>query len=126
MNAERFQSVAGMTQEQLDQLPFGAIVVDPDGTIRRYNEFEAQISRLDPKRVIGRNFFRDVAPCTAVQTFQGRMREFLESAEQVSITFDYRFAFTHGAVDVAITFIKLATDEVLIAVDRIRAAGVTD
>jgi len=115
-----------MSEEQLDELPFGAIVVDVEGTIRRYNAFEAQLSRLDPKRVIGRNFFRDIAPCTAVRGFEGRMKELVASDERVSVTFDYRFPFAHGTVDVAITLMKLSEDEVLIAVDRVVKPGSTN
>jgi photoactive yellow protein len=119
MIRERLQSAVGMSEEQLDELPFGAIVIDAEGMILRYNAFEAHLSHLDPKRVIGKNFFHHVAPCTAVHTFEGRMKEFLASDERVSVTFDYRFPFAHGTVDVAITFMKLSADEVLIAVDRV-------
>ncbi len=79
MNPEQLQRAIGMSEDELDALPFGAIVIDVEGTIRRYNAFEAQISQLDPKRVIGRNFFRDIAPCTAVLAFEGRMKEFIAS-----------------------------------------------
>jgi photoactive yellow protein len=119
MIEELLRSTIGMSAEQLDELPFGAIVVDVYGTILRYNKFESQMSHLDAKRVIGKNFFRDIAPCAAVAGFGGRLTEFSASHERVSVTFDFRFAFAHGTVDVAVTFIKVASDDVLIAVDRI-------
>jgi photoactive yellow protein len=112
---------AGMSVEEIDVLPFGAIVIDQSGRVLRYNQFEARLARLDPRDVIGKNFFRDIAPCTAVRAFEGRMRDFTASDDRVSTTFDYRFAFAHGPVDVAITFIKLTGDDatVLIAVERL-------
>jgi photoactive yellow protein len=123
MTKEQLLRAAGLAPDEIEMLPFGAIVVDAEGTILRYNAFESQLSRLDPERVIGKNFFRDVAPCTAVRAFEGRMREFLESDERVSVTFDYRFSFKHGVEDVAITFMKMtAEDTMMIAVERLGSA----
>jgi photoactive yellow protein len=105
--------------EELDALPFGAIVIDPDGTIRAYNEYETRLSHLERERVLGKNFFRDVAPCTAVQAFEGRLRTFLKTSDRVSETFDYFFPFAHGAVTVEITFLRLRQQgQILIAVER--------
>ncbi len=111
-----------MSPERFDELPFGAIVIDPDGKIASYNEYETRLSLLDRERVIGRNFFRDVAPCTAVREFEGRLHEFLRTDETVSETFEYLFVFLHGAVAVEITFLRLRKKgQILIAVER--AAG---
>jgi photoactive yellow protein len=107
---------------ELQALPFGAIVVDLEGTILSYNQYEAQLSRLDSKRVVGKNFFRDIAPCTAVQNFEGRMRDFAASPELVSTSFRYFFPFAHGDVDVDIRFVKSSGDTVLIVLERIDEA----
>jgi photoactive yellow protein len=106
--------------ERFDELPFGGIVVDNDGVVIEYNEYETHLSHLERARVLGLNFFHDVAPCTAVQAFEGRFREFLRSKLAVSESFDYRFRFSHGAVDVTITFLKLPfKGRTLIAVERL-------
>jgi photoactive yellow protein len=111
-----------MPLDRLDELPFGAIVIDPDGTIREYNEYETRLARRSREAVIGKNFFRDVAPCTAVQEFEGRMRRFLLTSETVSETFDYFFPFPHGATTVEITFLRLRQQgQILIAVERVDA-----
>jgi photoactive yellow protein len=111
-----------MPLEKLDELPFGAIVIDPNGTIRGYNEYEAKLSHLERERVLGKNFFRDVAPCTAVQAFEGRLQAFLRTSDRVSETFDYFFPFAHGAVTVEITFLRLQRqNQILIAVERATA-----
>ncbi len=110
--------------ERLDELPFGAIVIDENGTIREYNEYETRLSHLERNAVVGKNFFRDVAPCTAVQAFEGRMRTFLRSKDRVSETFDYFFPFVHGAATVEITFVRLpAAGGILIAVERKEAGA---
>lgn len=116
---EKVWRMAEISFDQLDDMPFGAIVVEYDGTIVAYNQYEARLARKDRDLVIGKNFFRDVAPCTAVQAFEGRMRIFLTTKEIVSEGFDYFFPFAHGSVDVTITFLKLAaTKQLLIAVER--------
>ncbi len=108
-----------MPLEQLDELPFGAIVIDESGTIHQYNEYETKLSRMDREKVIGKNFFRDVAPCTAVQAFEGRMRDFLRTKDRVSESFEYFFPFLHGAATVEITFLRLPKGgQILIAVER--------
>ena len=56
------ESIAQMTEGELDALPFGAIRLDREGRILSYNMTESRLTGRDPKRVIGRNFFIDVAP----------------------------------------------------------------
>ncbi len=115
--------VLEMPVERLDELPFGAIVIDPSGTIAEYNEYETRLSHLERASVIGKNFFRDVAPCTAVQAFEGRLRTFLKTSDRVSETFDYFFPFRHGAATVEITFLRLRQKgQILIAVERMNQA----
>jgi photoactive yellow protein len=118
-------SAASLKSDELDTLPFGAIVVDRAGLIRSYNEYESRLSHLAKERVIGKNFFRDVAPCTAVQAFEGRFHAFCETDAPLGERFHYFFPFAHGGVSVAITFVRLPDGEsVLIAVER-TAAGAT-
>ena len=120
MEQERLWRLADLTPSQLDELPIGAVVIDPSGKIEAYNSYEAKLARLEPERVIGRNFFRDIAPCTAVKEFEGRMREFMRSKQKVSESFDYFFPFAHAPVDVTITFLKLPDRKsILIAIERL-------
>jgi len=110
--------------DQLDVLPFGAIVVDPNGRIIAYNQYEARLARSDRDAVIGKNFFRDVAPCTAVQAFQGRMLEFIRGKNRVSERFNYFFPLVHAPVEVTITFLKLrGKNQILIAVERTQSVS---
>lgn len=65
-------TLARMSEKQLDDMAFGAIKLDGNGTILQYNAAEGDITVRDPKQVIGKNFFRDVAPCTDNPDFRGR------------------------------------------------------
>jgi photoactive yellow protein len=119
MEKERLWRLADVGPAELDTLPIGAVVIDAAGTISAYNSYEASLSGLDQTRVIGRNFFRDIAPCTAVKEFEGRMRDFMRSKDRVSESFDYFFPFVHAPIDVTITFLKLPDRKsILIAIER--------
>ncbi|WP_338416497.1 photoactive yellow protein [uncultured Sphaerotilus sp.] len=63
--------LARLNPAQLNKLAFGAVEVDADGKILKYNATEGAITGRDPQAVIGRNFFRDVAPCTNRPAFKG-------------------------------------------------------
>jgi hypothetical protein len=53
------------------------------------------------------------------------MRDFLRSKQRVSESFDYFFPFTHGPVDVTITFLKMPDGKsILIAIERIEKTSV--
>jgi photoactive yellow protein len=96
------ESVDGLVNAQLDALPFGAIQLDLEGKILRFNEYEANLSNRRAPDTVGRNFFRDVAPCTNVREFYGRFREGVERGE-LNATFDYRFAFRMAPRNVRVT-----------------------
>jgi photoactive yellow protein len=107
---QELQSVAKMSEEQLDQLPFGAIRLDKTGKVLSYNMAEAKLTGRDPKRVIGRNFFTEVAPCTNVQVFAGRFREGVAKGD-MHVIFPYRFDFEMAPRDVSVTlFYSQQTD----------------
>lgn len=48
----------------LDGAPFGIVAMDPSGAVVAYNAHESQVSGLSAARVLGRNFFSEVGPCT--------------------------------------------------------------
>lgn len=67
----QIESLERLSQEAIDALPFGLIRLAPDGTVTAYNAAESAASGLAGTDVLGRNFFRDVAPCTRVAAFEG-------------------------------------------------------
>ena len=99
---QELESIDRMSEGELDALPFGAIRLDKEGKILSYNATESRLTGRDPKRVIGRNFFREVAPCTNVQAFAGRFREGV-AAGDMHVIFPYRFDFEMAPRDVTVT-----------------------
>jgi photoactive yellow protein len=95
------EKLESYTREEFDALSFGAIKLDKDGIIIKYNAYEGRLAGRNPGEVVGRNFFTEVAPCTNVQEFAGRFREGVESGKLYA-TFPYRFLFPATYIDVEI------------------------
>jgi len=92
---ERIQS---LSEQELDQLPFGAIRLDRDGTILSYNQAEADLSGRKKENVVGKSFFAEVAPCTNVKEFAGRFREGVSTGRLHTVfpyVFDYEMEPRH-------------------------------
>jgi photoactive yellow protein len=90
-----------MTPQELDGLPQGTIQLDPFGKILQYNLSEERRANLKREDVVGRNFFREVAPCTDVKEFHGR---FIRGVRKKSLheIFRYHFPFPKNPTDVSI------------------------
>lgn len=56
-----------LDDDALDRLPFGVVCLSAAGTIERFNRAEADRAGLQRWRVLGRDYFRDVAGPTAPQ-----------------------------------------------------------
>jgi len=110
MGAEKYveyhepQRVDSLTEDDFNALPFGAIKLDREGRILKYNLYESKLAQRDPKEVIGQNFFTEVAPCTNVQEFAGRYRQGMAEGK-LNTTFPYRFLFPKRAINVEITLV---------------------
>jgi photoactive yellow protein len=52
------------TDQMLDDAIRRIVAMGPDGVVLAYNRAESEVARLNSARVVGRNFFRSVAPCT--------------------------------------------------------------
>jgi photoactive yellow protein len=115
------ESIGRMNEQELDGLPFGAIRLDKDGKVLSYNAAEGKITGRDPKVVIGKNFFMDVAPCTNVQAFAGRFREGV-AKKDMHVIFPYRFDFEMAPRDVSVTlFYSKQTDSAWVFVRETQA-----
>mgnify|MGYP000001287489 CR=1 FL=1 len=82
-----------MSTQDLDNLAFGAVELDGNGNILRYNTAEGDITGRNPKDVIGKNFFHDVAPCTNSPEFYGKFKSGVKDGRLNAIfeyTFDYK------------------------------------
>jgi photoactive yellow protein len=106
-----------MDRAELDAYPHGVITLDRNATILRYNLAEAKLARRDQASTIGLNFFRDVAPCTAVKDFMGRFQSFAQQSGSGVERFDFTFKFAWGHQLVGITLIRKAgADEINVVV----------
>lgn len=98
-----FGAVAQLTPDKLDGLPYGLITLDARGRVIHYNDTESRLVGLPKDRVIGRNFFRDIAPCTRIREFQGRFEELAANPIGVRVqTFDFVFKFARGEQHVSV------------------------
>jgi photoactive yellow protein len=98
--------VESMSREELDLLPIGVIALDLDGNILEYNRLEGKMAHRDGPAQIGRNFFTDVAPCTATPEFEGRFRTLAADGQSGSMQFSYDFSFPWAEERVTITFLR--------------------
>lgn len=104
------QRIGTLSETELDRLPIGAIQLDRDGKVLKFNDHEARLTGRDPKQVIGKNFFTEVAPCTNVQAFHGKFREGVAKGNLHEV-FPYRFDFRMAPRDVTVTLFYSAETE---------------
>ena len=118
--AEDIENVlSNMDQKSLDGIAFGAIQLDGSGKILAYNATEGAITGRKPEDVIGKNFFRDVAPCTNRPEFSGVFREGVK-AGKLNTMFEYVFDYKMAATKVKVHMKKaLVGDTYWIIVKRL-------
>ena len=112
-------TLSKMSSSDVDQLAFGAIQLDAKGTILSYNATEGAITGRDPKEVIGKNFFTEVAPCTNRPEFNGKFQEGVASGDLNTI-FEYVFDYKMQPTKVKVHMKKaLSGDSYYIFVKRL-------
>lgn len=84
-----------------EYLPFGAILLDRNGGIVKYNKAEGLIAGHDPSSVIGKNFFNVIAPFAKGKRFHGEFLKFNRTG-RVNTLFDYEFGHKGAKVKVRI------------------------
>lgn len=102
--------LANLGDGDLDGLAFGAIQLDANGKILQYNSAEGDITGRDPKSVIGKNFFKEVAPCTDSPEFEGRFREGVKNGD-LNTMFEYTFDYKMAATKVKVHMKKALTGD---------------
>ena len=102
-------SLSKLPGNKIDELAFGAIQLDAQGKILRYNEAEAQITGRVASAVIGTNFFRDVAPCTNTARFKGVFDAGVR-ANNLNTMFEYVFDYKMTPTKVKIHMKKAISD----------------
>ncbi len=108
-----------MSAEEVDGLAFGAIELDKFGKILKYNAAEGAITGRAPEDVIGKNFFRDVAPCTNTPSFRGEFDRGVK-AGKLEAMFEYLFDYEMKPTKVKVHMRNgLAADSYWVFVKRI-------
>jgi photoactive yellow protein len=113
------EEVLSMTAAQADRLPWGIIRLRGDGEVVLYNVAESKLSGRPIELVVGKNFFREVAPCTRVREFEGRQAARRAAGESGVDEFEFVFQFPGDAMVVSIRMIySAATDTTALQVRR--------
>ena len=86
---------------RVELLPFGAIMVDQQGDILRFNHVESDIMGRSASDVVGKNFFNDIAPCAKGQIFYNHFFRAVADG-QVNTMFDYQFDYKTAPMNVRI------------------------
>jgi len=108
-----------LDRNEIANLPYGGVELDRNGTIMFYNQAEADICNRDSRGMAGKNFFREVAPCTNRPEFKGRFDEIVSGAKGMAM-FDYTFDYNMKPTRVSIQMKKsIQGDTIWIFVKRI-------
>jgi len=87
--------------QRVEKLAFGAVLLDRNGKVVKYNQAEGLIAGRDPADVVGKDFFNEIAPCAKGKRFHGEFLKFHQTG-QVNVMFDYKFAYKGANVGVKI------------------------
>lgn len=99
---EPVEDLGLLSTAEFDALAWGTLQLDDLGVVRVYNRAEARLARRAVDDVLGKHFFREVAPCTAVQEFEGRFQDLVDRTRPGRAEFEFLFRFGHGPVRVRI------------------------
>lgn len=78
----------GLTDADLDALPYGVILLDRNLIVRAFNRVESRESGFAPTQVLGKHFFDVVAPCANLPAFRDRVEDVMRRVGR-SETFQY-------------------------------------
>ena len=101
VTADIIGKLGNLTREEADRAEHGLVKVDPTGKILLYNHYESQLAGVAPSAAEGRNFFRDIAPCTNNRLFMGRFLQGVEKGE-IDASFNYTFTYKMKPTNVLI------------------------
>jgi photoactive yellow protein len=93
----------------VDNLDYGAVKVDDEGKILLYNRYESELAGVEPSTAEGKNFFKEIAPCTNNKLFFGKFTKGVESNE-LNMAFNYTFTYKMKPTNVSIQMIRSDKD----------------
>jgi photoactive yellow protein len=99
--SQDIDNILSREPQRAEYLPFGAVLLDRNGKIVKYNKAEGAIANRVPEEVVGLSFFDNVAPCAKGKRFHGEFLKFHQTG-QINVMFDYKFAYKGADVAVKI------------------------
>ena len=91
-----------------DSFPFGLMELDGSGRVIRYSPASEKESDAHPAdEVVGRNFFRDIAPVEETAELKGRFLAFMtfgDSVQRVTV----RFPHNHNIIKAQIVMARVS------------------
>ncbi len=91
-DTDPLHKLSKMGAEEFDTLPYGAILLDSEAKILKYNKTEGEITGRDWRVMNGRSFFTELAVCGVGPHFHGRFKQACLSASYDEI-FPYVFHY---------------------------------
>jgi photoactive yellow protein len=89
---ELFTQLPKLRQSDIDKLPYGCVKVDDEGNIVLYNQYEADLASIDKSEALGKNFFRQIAPCTNNRLVFGRFKDGVNN-NGLDVVVSYAFTY---------------------------------
>jgi photoactive yellow protein len=108
--------VEQMSQEELDRLPFGVILLDREGTVVFYSKTEGRLSGYAPRSPLGQNFY-EVSRCMDSDDFRGRITRAMENG-RVDLEIGWHGDFSDPNRDLRIRVQSCRNGGVWIFIDR--------
>lgn len=108
--------LASMTPAEFDALPFGAIAMTQGSIVTAYNRYESDMTGFDAQRMIGKHFFREIAPCTNNAIVAG----IFDLAGEVDEIVPYVFTLKGEIIEVRLRLLKdRAAAQQFVLVERV-------
>lgn len=82
-------------QSLFEQLPVGVVLLDDAGRVVHYNRYEEQLAGRKREAVLGKEFFREVAPCMNVRELGGRFYAEI-GRRTLGVQLEFAFPFPHS------------------------------
>lgn len=86
-------ALPGLSDDELDALPYGLIGFDAKGLVTRYNAYESQAAAFPRDEVLGQHVFVELAPCFNNYLVAGRFDESRENGTPLDETLPYVLTF---------------------------------
>ena len=109
--------VEQLSQEELDRLPFGVILLDRDSTVIFYSATEGRQSGYAPRSPLGQNFF-EVSRCMDTDDFRGRITKAVENGGKVDLEIGWYGDFDDPDRDLRIRIQSARNGGVWIFIER--------